>query len=175
MADRMANNKGIPYNPNKELWGQGWVNIVTPMLNGFPHTGALARTAVNIRLGALSPLAGIAKFTFKLLMAAFLAKYLELVPMACIGGILLYVASGMVKAQEVKEVLGLKSRFHTGLMIYTAAMVPLTGFLAAVLSAILIFVAVEFVFPYFTKKLKKKPAVMLSEKIAHDVKLPPKP
>jgi MFS superfamily sulfate permease-like transporter len=44
MADRMANNKGIPFNPNKELWGQGMVNIFTPLFNGFPHTGALART-----------------------------------------------------------------------------------------------------------------------------------
>jgi MFS superfamily sulfate permease-like transporter len=77
MADRMANNKGIPFNPNKELWGQGMVNIFTPLFNGFPHTGALARTAVNIRLGAVSPLAGIAKFVFKLSLAAFLAIYLE--------------------------------------------------------------------------------------------------
>ena len=139
MADRMANNTGVPYNPNKELWGQGMVNIFTPLFNGFPHTGALARTAVNIRLGAVSPLAGIAKFTFKLLLAAYLATYLEQVPMACIGGILLYVASGMVKWKEIQEVLEMKSQFHFWLMIYTAIMVPLTGFLTAVLSAIVIF------------------------------------
>jgi MFS superfamily sulfate permease-like transporter len=145
MADRLAKNQGTPFNPNKELWGQGWVNVVTPLFNGFPHTGALARTAVNIRLGAVSPLAGIAKFGFKLALALFLAKYLEMVPMACIGGILLYVATGMVKAREVREVLSMKSIFHTGLMIYTAAMVPLTGFMAAVLSAIVIFVVSEFI------------------------------
>ena len=58
MADRLA-DKGQPFKPNKELWGQGMVNIIVPMLNGFPHTGALARTATNIRLGAVSPLAGI--------------------------------------------------------------------------------------------------------------------
>jgi sulfate permease, SulP family len=139
MADRMANNQGIPFNPNKELWGQGMVNIFTPLMNGFPHTGALARTAVNIRLGAISPLAGIAKFTFKLLLAAYLATYLEQVPMACIGGILLYVASGMVKWHEIEEVVAMKSKFHFWLMIYTAIMVPLTGFLMAVLSAIGIF------------------------------------
>jgi len=139
MADRMANNKGMPFNPNKELWGQGLVNIFTPLLNGFPHTGALARTAVNIRLGAISPLSGIAKFTFKLLMAAYLATYLEQVPMACIGGILLYVASGMVKWHEIEEVIAMKSKFHFWLMIFTAVMVPLSGFLMAVLSAIGIF------------------------------------
>ncbi|NOT37809.1 MAG: SulP family inorganic anion transporter [Saprospiraceae bacterium] len=140
MADRLANNKGTPFNPDKELWGQGWVNIVTPLFNGFPHTGALARTAVNIKLGALSPLSGIAKFAFKLLLAAFLAKQLELVPMACIGGILLYVASGMVKKHEIQEVLDLKNKYHFWLMIFTAVMVPLTGFLWAVLSAIGVFI-----------------------------------
>lgn len=147
MADRLAKNTGQPFNPNKELWGQGMVNIFTPLFNGFPHTGALARTAVNIRLGAVSPLAGIAKFCFKLLLAAFLAYYLEQVPMACIGGILLYVATGMVKAHEIKEVLGMNSKFHLALMIYTAAMVPLFGFLTAVLTAIIIFVVGSYFMP----------------------------
>lgn len=151
MADRLANNTGTPFNPNKELWGQGIVNIFTPLLNGFPHTGALARTAVNIKLGAVSPLAGIAKFTFKLLMAAFLASYLELVPMACIGGILLYVASGMVKKKEVDEVMRM-NKFHIALMIYTAIMVPAFGFMTAVVSAIVIY---AIAFKFFTNKEKK--------------------
>jgi sulfate permease, SulP family len=144
MADRLANNTGIPFNPNKELWGQGLVNIFTPLFNGFPHTGALARTAVNIKLGALSPISGIAKFTFKLLLAAFLASYLEQVPMACIGGILLYVASGMVKKHEVHEVWAMTNKYHHFLMYYTAVMVPFFGFLTAVLSAIGIFVGLVY-------------------------------
>ena len=139
MADRLAGNTGTPFHPNKELWGQGWVQIVVPLLNGFPHTGALARTAANIKLGAISPLAGIFKCVLKLLLAAFLASYLEIVPMACIGGILLYVATGMVKWGEVKEVLEM-NRFHIGLMIYTAVMVAATDFLKGVLSAVVIWV-----------------------------------
>ena len=138
MADRLADNRGTPFNPNKELWGQGVVQIIVPLLNGFPHTGALARTATNIKVGAISPLAGIFKCVLKLLLAAFLAKYLELVPMACIGGILLYVSTAMVKPAEVKEVLAM-SRFHIGLMIYTAVMVVVTDFLTGVLSAIVIY------------------------------------
>jgi sulfate permease, SulP family len=153
MADRLANNTGMPYNPNKELWGQGMVNIITPLFNGFPHTGALARTAVNIKVGAVSPLAGIAKFTFKLLMAAFLATYLEQVPMACIGGILLYVANGMVKRREIREVLELKNPYHILLMTYTAVAVPLWGFMPAVLSAIVIYIGMV------TLGWVKKPAV----------------
>lgn len=138
MADRLANNQGTPFNPNKELWGQGIVNIITPLFNGFPHTGALARTAVNIKVGAISPLSGIAKFTFKLLLAAYLAIYLEHVPMACIGGILMYVAHGMVKRNEVKGILD-STKFHIGMMLYTAAMVPVVGFMWAVVSAIILF------------------------------------
>lgn len=138
MADRLADNRGLPFNPNKELWGQGLVNIVIPLMNGFPHTGALARTATNIKLGAISPLAGIFKCVLKLMMAAFLATGLEIVPMACIGGILLYVAFAMVKPAEVKQVLA-HSRFHVALMAYTAVMVVVTDFLTGVLSAIIIY------------------------------------
>ncbi len=138
MADRLAGNKGVPYNPNKELWGQGWVQVVVPLVNGFPHTGALARTATNIKVGAISPLAGIFKCVLKLLLAAFLASYLEMVPMACIGGILAYVAFNMVKKQEVQEVLD-HNWFHIALMLYTALAVIVTDFLTGVLSAMVIY------------------------------------
>ncbi len=138
MADRLADNRGVPYNPNKELWGQGWVQILVPLLNGFPHTGALARTATNIKVGAVSPLAGICKFALKLLLAVYLATWLELVPMACIGGILLFVAVNMVKPAEVREVWN-HNRFHAGLMVYTAVMVPMTDFLIGVLSALVVY------------------------------------
>jgi SulP family sulfate permease len=137
MADRLAENKGTPYNPNKELWGQGWVQIIVPLLNGFPHTGALARTATNIKVGALSPLAGVFKCVLKLLLALYLARYLELVPMACIGGILLYVSTVMVKPAEVREVIA-QSKYQVALMLYTAVAVVLTDFLTGVLSALVI-------------------------------------
>lgn len=137
MADRLADNRGLPYNPNKELWGQGLVNIIAPLLNGFPHTGALARTATNIKVGAISPLAGVCKCFLKLGIALYMATWLELVPMACIGGILLYVATAMVKPAEVRQVLA-HNTFHLSLMVYTAAMVIMTDFLTGVLTAIII-------------------------------------
>lgn len=137
MADRLAENKGTPYDPNKELWGQGLVQVAVVLTNGFPHTGALARTATNIKVGALSPLAGIAKFAFKLMLAFFLAHWLEQVPMACIGGILLFVAFNMVKPAEVREVVK-EGRLATGLMVYTAVMVAVTDFMVGVMSALVI-------------------------------------
>jgi SulP family sulfate permease len=138
MADRLADNKGTPYNPNKELWGQGWVQALVVLFNGFPHTGALARTATNIKVGAVSPLAGVFKFTLKLLLALFLASWLNVVPMACIGGILVFVAVNMVKPAEIRQVWG-HGGFHIAMMIYTAVMVPMTDFLIGVLSALVLY------------------------------------
>lgn len=138
MADRLADNKGIPYNPNKELFGQGMVNMLVPLMNGFPHTGALARTATNIKVGGMTPLAGILKCWLKLAMAFFLAAYLDLVPMACIAGILAYVALNMVKWSEVKLVHAMNG-FHIFLMYYTAVVVLFKDFLTGVLTALIIY------------------------------------
>ena len=138
MADRMANNRGTLFNPDKEFWGQGLVQVFTPLVNGCPCTGALARTATSIKAGAVTPLAGYFKAIFKLSLAYYISSYLEMVPMACIGGILLWVASNMIKVSEIKEVIS-HNRFHALLMIYTAIMVPATDFLTGVLSALVIF------------------------------------
>ena len=138
MADRLADNRGTPFNPNKEFWGQGLVQIIVPLLNGFPHTGALARTATNIKLGAVTPLAGIFKCVLKLLLAYFLASYLGMVPMACIGGILMWVAFNMVKPTEVKQVFA-HNWFHVMLMIVTAVMVIITDFVTGVLSGMILY------------------------------------
>ncbi|MFN7938280.1 MAG: SulP family inorganic anion transporter [Bryobacteraceae bacterium] len=147
MADRLAGNRKTPFNPDREFWGQGLVQIITPLVNGFPCTGALARTATSIRAGAVTPLAGYFKFALKLGMALFLARYLELVPMACIGGIMLWVSSNMINVKEIKHVWA-TGRFHAFLMTYTAVMVPLTDFLTGVLSSlVLYFILRRFVEP----------------------------
>lgn len=138
MADRLADNQGTPFNPNKEFWGQGLVQVVVPILNGFPHTGALARTASNIKLGAVTPLAGIFKAFLKLGLAYYLASYLELVPMACIGGILMWVAANMVKPSEIRQVFA-HNWFHVFLMIFTAVAVIATDFVTGVLSAMILY------------------------------------
>ncbi|MGE3780488.1 MAG: SulP family inorganic anion transporter, partial [Pirellulaceae bacterium] len=119
MADRLADNRRSPFYPDKELWGQGLVQVITPLINGFPCTGALARTATSIKAGAVTPLAGYFKGVLKLAMAILLASYLEYVPMASIAGILLWVATNMIKPSEIRDVWK-HSRFHAALMIYTA-------------------------------------------------------
>ncbi|MGE0393368.1 MAG: SulP family inorganic anion transporter [Vicinamibacterales bacterium] len=138
MADRLAGNKRTPFNPDKEFWGQGLVQVITPLINGFPCTGALARTATSIKSGAVTPLAGYFKFALKLGMAYYMAQYLNLVPMACIGGILLWVSTNMIKPAEIRHVWS-ADRAHGLLMAYTAVMVPATDFLTGVLSALIIY------------------------------------
>lgn len=145
MADKLANNKKTPFNPDKEFFGQGLVQIITPLVQGFPCTGALARTATSIKAGAKTPLAGYFKAVLKLVMAFYLAQYLELIPMACIGGILVWVASNMIKPSEIKEIKHL-GKFEFSMMVYTAVMVPLTDFLTGVLSALIIYFVVKYAF-----------------------------
>jgi len=153
MADRLAKNDRTPFNPDKEFFGQGLVQIITPLVQGFPCTGALARTATSIKAGATTPLAGYFKAVLKLTMAFFLAQYLELIPMACIGGILVWVASNMIKPSEIKEIKH-AGKFEFSMMIYTAVMVPMTDFLTGVLSALVIYFIVKYAF----KKMGKTKA-----------------
>jgi SulP family sulfate permease len=154
MADRLAKNEKTPFNPDKEFFGQGLVQIFTPLIQGFPCTGALARTATSIKAGAKTPLAGYFKAVLKLLLAFYLAQYLELVPMACIGGILVWVATNMIKIEEIKEIKN-KGKFEFSMLLYTAVMVPMTDFLTGVLSALIIYFVVKYAF----KKFNGKPTV----------------
>ncbi|HMO91801.1 MAG TPA: SulP family inorganic anion transporter [Pirellulaceae bacterium] len=150
MGDRLADNRGTPYNPDKEFWGQGLIQTFVPLLNGMPLSGALARTATNIKAGAMTPLAGIMKCVLKLGLAYFVAGLLEIVPMACIGGILLWVSFNMIKPSEIKQVIA-HNWFHTLLMAYTATMVIMTNFLFGVLSAMVIY---AILFKFFDRPKK---------------------
>jgi SulP family sulfate permease len=152
MADKLAENKRTKFNPDKELWGQGLVQIIVPLVNGFPCTGALARTATSIKAGARTPLAGYFKGVLKLVMAFYIAQYLELIPMACIGGILVWVASNMIKPSEIRETKA-EGKFEFLMMIYTAVMVPVTDFLTGVLSALIIYFIINKFF--FKRKVAK--------------------
>jgi sulfate permease, SulP family len=137
MADRLADNK-THFNANKELFGQGLVNVIVPLLNGFPCTGALARTATSIKVGAISPMASIFKGISVILLMLFCAAYLSSVPMAFVGGLLVYVASNMVKAHEVRLVVK-GGNLHLFLMVYTAFMTIATDLSVAVVSATVLY------------------------------------
>jgi SulP family sulfate permease len=104
VSDRMSNDR---HNPNVELIGQGVANIVSPMFGGLPATGAIARTATNIRAGAQSPVAGMVHSLTLLCILLFAAPLASYVPMATLAGILMVVAYNMGEWREIPQLLKL--------------------------------------------------------------------
>ncbi|MGA9682510.1 MAG: SulP family inorganic anion transporter [Candidatus Sulfotelmatobacter sp.] len=104
VSDRMSNDH---HNPNVELIGQGVANIVSPMFGGLPATGAIARTATNIRAGAQSPVAGMIHALTLLCILLFAAPLVSHVPLAVLAGILMVVAYNMGEWREIPQLLKL--------------------------------------------------------------------
>ena len=100
VADRMS--KSI-HNSNVELFAQGVANIVSPLVGGLPATGAIARTATNVRSGAKTPVAGMIHAITLLLILLFAAPLAASVPMAVLAAILLVVAYNMGEWREIPE------------------------------------------------------------------------
>lgn len=104
VSDRMSNDR---HNPNVELIGQGVANIASPIFGGLPATGAIARTATNIRSGAQSPIAGIIHSATLLCILLFAAPLARFVPMAVLAGILMVVSYNMGEWLEIPQLLKL--------------------------------------------------------------------
>ncbi|WP_294983633.1 SulP family inorganic anion transporter [uncultured Fibrobacter sp.] len=92
VADGMTSTK---HRSNTELFGQGVANILSPIFGGIPATGAIARTATNIRNGAVSPISGLVHAVVLLLIMLVLGKYAEMIPMAALAAVLFQVAFNM--------------------------------------------------------------------------------
>jgi len=104
VSDRMSNDR---HNPNVELVAQGVANVFSPMFGGLPATGAIARTATNIRSGAQSPVAGIIHALTLLCILLFAAPLVSYIPMAALAGILMMVAYNMGEWLEIPQLLKL--------------------------------------------------------------------
>ena len=104
VSDRMSNDQ---HNPNVELIGQGVANMFSPMFGGLPATGAIARTATNIRSGAQSPVAGMIHSFTLLCILLFAAPLVSHVPLAALAGILMVVAYNMGEWAEIPQLLKL--------------------------------------------------------------------
>ena len=102
VADGMA---GTKHDSNQELIGQGLANIVTPFFGGFAATGAIARTATNIRNGATSPLAGIMHAITLIAVLLFLAPLAADIPLAALAAILFVVAWNMSEVKHFAHLL----------------------------------------------------------------------
>ncbi|SMG37462.1 SulP family inorganic anion transporter [Fibrobacter sp. UWB13] len=98
VADGMTSTK---HRSNTELFGQGVANILSPIFGGIPATGAIARTATNIRNGAVSPISGLVHAVVLLLIMLVLGKYAEMIPMAALAAVLFQVAFNMCGYRSV--------------------------------------------------------------------------
>src|SRR5688572_4834270 len=102
VADRMGGDR---HNPNTELFAQGVANIVSPLFGGLPATGALARTATNIRSGARTPVAGVIHALTLLGILLYGARLAAFVPLPVLAAILFLVAWNMGEWREIPEIL----------------------------------------------------------------------
>ncbi len=102
VADGMIGSK---HRSNMELIAQGMANIVTPLFGGIPATGAIARTATNIKNGGRTPVAGMIHALTLLLIMLFFGSYAKLIPMATLAAILMIVAYNMSEWQSFKSLL----------------------------------------------------------------------
>jgi sulfate permease, SulP family len=104
VADRGTGDK---HNPNVELIGQGIANIVSPMFGGLPATGAIARTATNIRAGAQTPVAGMIHALTLMAILLFATPLAKFVPLSALAAILLVVSYNMGEWGEIPGLLKL--------------------------------------------------------------------
>ena len=104
VADRMSGDK---HNPNVELFAQGVANIFSPLVGGLPATGAIARTATNIRSGAKTPLAGMVHAITLLVILLYAAPLANHIPLCVLAAILMVVSYNMGEWAEIPEILKL--------------------------------------------------------------------
>ncbi len=103
VADGMAD--GPRHDPDRELFGQGLANVITPLFGGMPATGAIARTAVNVRAGARTRVAAIVHSITIIAVVLFAASLVARIPLAALAGVLMVTAVRMVDVHNLRAVL----------------------------------------------------------------------
>jgi sulfate permease, SulP family len=129
VADGMA---GTRHDSNQELVGQGVANILSPLFGGIAATGAIARTATNIRNGGTTPLAGVVHSLTLLLILLFLAPYAGKVPLCALAAILWVVAWNMSEARRFLRLVRQAPRADVAILLITFSLTILTDLVVAV-------------------------------------------
>jgi len=128
VADGMI---GGNHRSNTELIAQGIANIVTPFFGGIPATGAIARTATNIKNGGRTPIAGMIHALTLLLIMLFLGKLAQLIPMSCLAGILIVVTYNMSEWRSFVSIVK-GSRFDAIILLTTFLLTVFVDLTAAI-------------------------------------------
>lgn len=120
-------------NSDRELVGQGLANIASGLFGGLPATGAIARTAVNVRSGSRTRVAAIVHALFLLVVMLLLSPIVGRIPMASLGAVLLMTATRMVSVHTIKTVVGTTRADRNTFLITFAATVLLDLVMAVLL------------------------------------------
>ena len=128
VADAMT---GYNHRSGQELVGQGVANMVSAMFGALPVTGAIARTATNVRAGGRTPIAGVAHAAFLLLFLLLAGKLIAYVPMAALAAILLVVAWGMSEFDRFRSILPVDAG-ERGLLFLTFGLTVLVDLTVAI-------------------------------------------
>jgi SulP family sulfate permease len=129
VADGMA---GTKHDSNQELIGQGLANIVAPLFGGFAATGAIARTATNIRNGGTSPLAGIIHTLTLVLIVLLLAPLAANIPLAALSAILFVVAYNMSEMKHFAYIVRRAPRADVAILLITFLLTVFADLVVAV-------------------------------------------
>jgi sulfate permease, SulP family len=129
VADGMA---GTRHDPNQELVGQGAANLLAPLFGGFAATGAIARTATNIRNGARSPIAGIVHALFLVMVIVVLAPWASAIPLSALSAILFFVAWNMSDLPHVAALLRTAPPSDKALLLITFVLTVFVDLVVAV-------------------------------------------
>ena len=141
VADGMTGDK---HHSNKELIAQGIANIVAPIFGGIAATGAIARTATNIKAGAFSPIAGIIHALMLLVFMFLFSKLILLIPLASLAAILVIVAWNMSEFHHFKAI-ALKSERNDKIVLFVTFLLTVlidlnTGVQMGIMFAALLFI-----------------------------------
>ncbi|AGI22117.1 SulP family inorganic anion transporter [Pseudomonas sp. MT3] len=129
VADGMA---GTRHDSNQELIGQGIANLVTPLFGGIAATGAIARTATNIRNGGNSPLAGVTHAATLVLILLFLAPLASNIPLCALAAILFVVAWNMSEARHFLFMVKRAPRADVAILLITFGLTVFSDLVIAV-------------------------------------------
>lgn len=148
VADGMVNSK---HNPNAELVAQGLGNMTSVLFGGIPATGAIARTAANIKNGGRTPVAAMVHSVVLLLVVLFLMPLASLIPMPTIAAILFIVAYNMSEWRSFSSIIKQKNITDIFIMVLTFALTVIFDLVVAIIAGL----ALHFLIVIINKFRKK--------------------
>lgn len=143
VADGMV---GAKHNSNTELIAQGIGNVGSALFGGIPATGAIARTAANIKNGGRTPVAGIVHAVVLLLVMIVLIPYAKMIPMAAIAAILIHVAYNMSHIKPFVKICKTEHWTEVTVLVLTFVLTVVKDLVVAIAAGIVVYVIFKLVF-----------------------------